>query len=217
MTENIEVLIHSSIRINGDKIIYADPFKIEGEPRNADMIFITHNHFDHFSVEDIERVRKEDTVFVFPKAMEGDIVALGISRENMLAVTAGQKICVGNIEAEAISAYNVGKPFHPKSDGWVGYIITVGGKRIYIAGDTDITEENKRVECDIALVPIGGKYTMNAAEAAELINIIKPQTAIPVHYGSVVGDAGSAEMAEEFKEKVGSGTRVIIKINSEGK
>ena len=214
MTENIEVLIHSSIRINGDKIIYADPFKIEGEPRNADIIFITHNHFDHFSVEDIEKVRKEDTVFVFPKAMEKDVAALDIPRENMLAVTAGQKICVGNIEAEAIPAYNIGKPFHPKNDGWVGYIITVNGKRIYIAGDTDITEENKRVECDVALIPIGGKYTMNAAEAAELINIIKPVAAIPIHYGSV---AGSAEMAEEFKEKVGSDTRVVIKINSEGK
>ena len=214
MTENIEVLIHSSIRINSDKIIYADPFKIEGEPGNADIIFITHNHFDHFSVEDIEKVRKEDTVFVFPKAMEGDVAALGISRENMLAVTAGQKISVGNIEAEAIPAYNIGKPFHPKNDGWVGYIITVGGKRVYIAGDTDITEENKRVKCDVALVPIGGKYTMNAAEAAELVGIIKPAAAIPIHYGSV---AGSAEMAEEFKEKVGSDTRVIIKINSEGK
>lgn len=214
MTDNIEVLIHSSIRIKGDKIIYADPFKIEGEPKNEDMIFITHDHFDHFSAEDIERVRKEDTVFVFPKAMEGDVAALGIPRENMLAAAAGQKICVGNIEAEAIPAYNIGKPFHPKSDGWVGYIITVGGQRIYIAGDTDITEENKRVECDVALVPIGGKYTMNAAEAAELINIIKPAAAIPIHYGSV---AGSAEMAEEFKEKVGSDIRVIIKINPEGK
>ncbi len=217
MTENIEVLIHSSIRINSDKIIYVDPFKTEGEPKNADMIFITHNHFDHFSAEDIERVRKEDTVFAFPKAMEGDVAALGISRENMLAIAAGQKICAGNIEAEAIPAYNIGKPFHPKSDGWLGYIITVDGKRIYIAGDTDITEENKRVKCDVALVPIGGKYTMNAAEAAELINIIKPAAAIPVHYGSVVGDAGSADMAEEFKEKVGSDIKVVIKINSEGK
>lgn len=94
---------------------------------------------------------------------------------------------VQGIKFETIPAYNTNKTFHPKENYWVGYIITLDGIRYYIAGDTDITEENRKVKCDVAFVPVGGTYTMNYSEAAELVNIIKPKIAVPIHYGSVVG------------------------------
>ncbi|MBQ3918374.1 MAG: MBL fold metallo-hydrolase, partial [Oscillospiraceae bacterium] len=164
MTDNITVNAQSSIRIaDGDRVIYADPFRIQGEPHDADIIFITHEHFDHFSSEDIEKVKKDGTVIVVPESMAGKV-------HGAVTIKAGDRTVIGGIEVEAVRAYNKLLPFHPKSAGWVGYILTVGGSRIYIAGDTDATDEAKAVRCDIALVPIGGKFTMDAKAAAALVN-----------------------------------------------
>ena len=187
MLENIEVLYHSSIRINKEKIIYIDPFKINKNYNDADIIFITHDHYDHYSEEDIDKVINENTTIIIPDELLTKLLRKGINKNAIITVEPNKNYMVQGIKFETISAYNTNKTFHPKENGWVGYIIIINGIRYYIAGDTDITEENKQVKCDVAFVPVGGTYTMDFKEAASLINEIKPKIAIPIHYGSVVG------------------------------
>ena len=187
MLENIEVLYHSSIRINKEKTIYIDPFKIDRNYNDADIVFITHDHYDHYSEEDLDKVIKENTTIVIPEELLTKVLRKGINQNAIVTVEPNKKYMVQGIEFETISAYNTNKTFHPKENGWVGYIIIINGIRYYIAGDTDITEENKQVKCDVAFVPVGGTYTMDFKEAASLINEIKPKIAIPIHYGSIVG------------------------------
>ena len=187
MLENIEVLYHSSIKINKEKTIYIDPFKIDKDYNDADIVFITHDHFDHYSEEDIDKVINENTTIIIPEELLTKILRKGINKNAIITVEPNEKYMVQGIKFETIPAYNTNKTFHPKENGWVGYIITLDDIRYYIAGDTDITEENRKVKCDVAFVPVGGTYTMNYSEAAELVNIIKPKIAVPIHYGSVVG------------------------------
>ena len=187
MLENIEVLCHSSIRINKEKVIYIDPFKIDKNYNDADIIFITHDHYDHYSEEDIDKVKKEDTIIVAPEELLTKLLRKGINKNAIITVEPNEKYMVQGIKFETIPAYNTNKTFHPKENGWVGYIITLDDIRYYIAGDTDITEENRRVKYDVAFVPVGGTYTMDFKEAAQLINEIQPKIAVPIHYGSVVG------------------------------
>ena len=187
MLDNIEVLYHSSIRINKEKIIYIDPFKIDRNFNDADIIFITHDHYDHYSEEDIDKVINENTTIIIPDELLTKLLRKGINKNAIITVEPNKNYMVQGIKFETISAYNTNKTFHPKENGWVGYIIIINGIRYYIAGDTDITEENKQVKCDVAFVPVGGTYTMDFKEAASLINEIKPKIAIPIHYGSIVG------------------------------
>ena len=187
MLENIEVLYHSSIRINKEKIIYIDPFKINKNYNDADIIFITHDHYDHYSEEDIDKVINENTTIIIPDELLTKLLRKGINKNAIITVEPNKNYMVQGIKFETISAYNTNKTFQPKENGWVGYIIIINGIRYYIAGDTDITEENKQVKCDVAFVPVGGTYTMDFKEAASLINEIKPKIAIPIHYGSIVG------------------------------
>ena len=197
MTENIEVFTQSSIRITGSsKTIYVDTFRMSGAPKDADFVFITHDHYDHFSPSDIEKVISANTVLVVPEKLAGTVKREVRGYDRIVSVKPGESLDVNGLQFETVPSYNVNKSFHPKNAGWVGYILNVDGKRIYIAGDTDATDEAKRVKCDIALVPIGGTYTMNAREAAELINAIRPEIAIPVHYGSIVGRPEDAEVFE---------------------
>ena len=119
--------------------------------------------------------------------MLNKLIKKGINDENIITLDPGDAENIDGIKVEAIHSYNIDKPFHPKKNNWLGYVIEIDGVRYYIAGDTDITEENKNIKCDVAFVPVGGKYTMNFSEAAQLINIIKPKIAVPIHYGSVVG------------------------------
>ena len=186
MLENIQVLYHSSIKINIEKVIYIDPFKIEDNCHDADIIFITHSHYDHYSEEDIKKIIKENTKIVVTNDLQETASKL-TNEENVISVQPNEKYCVAGIIFETIPAYNLNKQFHPKQNNWVGYVIELNGLKYYIAGDTDITDENKKVKCDVAFVPVGGTYTMTAKEAADLINIIKPKMAVPIHYGSVVG------------------------------
>ena len=187
MLNNIEVLCHSSIRMDKGKIIYVDPFHIEENYQDADIILITHSHYDHFSEEDIEKVRKDDTIIYVTEDYVENARQLGFSENKIIGVKPNQTYYEGNMEINTVPAYNVNKQFHPKENNWVGYILKIDGISYYIAGDTDITEENKKIKCDVAFVPVGGTYTMTAKEAAELINIIKPKVAIPIHYGDIVG------------------------------
>ena len=187
MLENIEVLYHSSIRINKEKTIYIDPFKIDRNYNDADIVFITHDHYDHYSEEDIDKVINENTTIIIPEELLTKLLRKGINKNAIITVEPNKNYMVQGIKYETISAYNTNKTFHPKENGWVGYIIIINGIRYYIAGDTDITEENKQVKCDVAFVPVGGTYTMDFKEAASLINEIKPKIAIPIHYGSIVG------------------------------
>ena len=187
MLENIEVLYHSSIRISKNKVIYIDPFKIDKNYNDADIVFITHDHFDHYSEEDIDKVINENTTIIIPEEMLTKILRKGINKNAVITVESNKEYMVQGIKFETIPAYNTNITFHPKENDWVGYIITLDGIRYYIAGDTDITEENRKVKCDVAFVPVGGTYTMNSKEAAQLINEIQPKIAVPIHYGSVVG------------------------------
>lgn len=186
MLENIQVLYHSSIKINKEKVIYIDPFKIEDDCHDADIIFITHSHYDHYSEEDIKKIIKEDTKIIVTSDLKEKTENITNS-ENIIVIQPNEKHCVEQISFETIPAYNTNKQFHPKQNNWVGYVIELNGLKYYIAGDTDITEENKQIKCDVAFVPVGGTYTMTAKEAADLVNIIKPKIAVPIHYGSVVG------------------------------
>lgn len=209
MLENIQVLCHSSIKINEGKVIYFDPFKINKQYNDADIIFITHDHYDHYSEEDIDKVIKPDTIIVIPEGMQVKLLKKGVKNSNIITVEPEKTYVVEGLKFETIPAYNVNKAFHPKDNGWVGYILEIDGIRYYIAGDTDITEENKRVKCDIAFVPVGGTYTMDFKEAAELVNEIKPKVAVPIHYGSIVG---TSEDAINFQKLLNPEIKCKIKI-----
>lgn len=144
MLEDIEVLYHSCIRMNKEKMIYIDPYHIEKNYNDADMIFITHDHYDHYSEEDIDKVRKNNTIFIVTENLLNKLIKKGINDENIITLDPGDAENIDGIKVEAIHSYNIDKPFHPKENNWLGYVIEIDGVRYYIAGDTDITEENKK-------------------------------------------------------------------------
>ena len=199
MLENVQVLCHSSILIKKGKVIYIDPFRIRETCNDADIIMITHDHYDHYSEEDIEKIRKEGTKIVLPIGLEEKAINIGFKEENIILVEPNKQYNVEQIKIETIPSYNIGKKFHPKENNWVGYILEIEGIRYYVPGDTDITEENKEVKCDVAFMPVGGTYTMNSKEAAELANEIKPKVVVPIHYGEVVG---SNQDAIDFASRI---------------
>ena len=199
MVDNITVNTQSSIRIESRVgVIYADPLGINDDVHDADYILITHDHYDHFSPEDIEKVAKSDSILVVPEKMQGKAQEVAGIVGRIETVKPGVYREMNGLEFETVPAYNILKAFHPKSAGWVGYILRIDGKRIYIAGDTDATKEAKEVKCDIALVPIGGTYTMDAKKAAELVNTLRPNVAIPTHYGSIVGKPSDGDVFAEY-------------------
>ena len=158
----------------------------------ADLIVITHAHFDHLSPDDIERVRTPKTVVVAPRD-----VAQELSGE-VIAVGPGEVLEAAGVHLETVPAYNVVEErleAHPKANGWVGYLLTLGGHAYYHAGDTDHLPELEQIRTEVAFLPIGGTYTMDAREAAGLARVISPELAVPMHYGFVVG---SGHDAEEF-------------------
>lgn len=202
--ENIEVFVQNSIRITSSLgRIYVDPFKMNESPKDAAFILVTHDHYDHFSPEDVRKVAGENTVLVVPEKMAAKAREITDAVKKIVTVKPGENREIDGLELEMIPAYNLLKPFHPKSAEWVGYIIVADGRRIYVAGDTDATKEAKAVKCDVALVPIGGTFTMDAKKAAELVNEIQPDVAIPVHYGDLVGKpSDGVEFAKYVKEPV---------------
>ena len=154
------------------------------------MIFITHAHDDHFSVDDIERVRKDGTRIVAPADVAREISG------DVTPVTPGDSLDVAGVRAQTVPAYNIAEErleMHPKSNGWVGYILTLEDHTYYHAGDTDHAPELSDVRADVAFLPIGGTYTMEVSEAAGLAKAIAPQIAVPMHYGFVVGSPSDAD------------------------
>ena len=186
MIDKIHWQGHDSFRIDGDKIIYIDPWKLTGGPK-ADIILVTHDHYDHCSPSDIAALQKESTEIVCTK------LCLEKLSGNLHSASPGSKFKFGNVEIEAVPSYNVNKKFHPKSAGYIGYIITVNGMKIYHAGDTDFIPEMKNFRCEIALLPVSGTYVMTAKEAVEAAESIKPRVAIPMHWGDIVGGRKDAE------------------------
>lgn len=208
MLENITCLGHSSIKIiNNDQIIYIDPYKINNYYADADIIFITHNHYDHYSKEDIIKIKQDSTKIIITKDLLQETLDLGFIESNIITVEPNKTYKIKNLMFQTIPAYNVNKIFHPKENNWVGYIIEINKIKYYIAGDTDITEENQKVICDIAFLPIGGTYTMTKEEAATLANHIKPKVVVPIHYGIIVG---TKQDAIEFKNLLNSSIKCEI-------
>jgi len=173
-------------------MIYIDPWKLKGEGPKADIILITHDHYDHCEPQDVAKIQKDDTVIVTTadcaRKLSGDV----------RVITPGQRMELDGIVVEAIPAYNLDKEYHPQTSGWVGFVVTAGGQRIYHTGDSDLTEEMKAVRADILLVPVGGTYTMTAEEAAQAANAIGPSWAVPMHYGDIVGSDDDAARFEEL-------------------
>ena len=212
MIDRITVNTQSSIRIEASKqVIYIDPIKIEEARHDADLIFITHSHYDHFEPETVNRLNRElQTMVVAPRDMFDQIgKETDVEYNNVIPLQPGDKMQLNGFPIEAVAAYNIGKEFHPKENGWLGYVITIDGQRIYICGDMDATPEAKAVKCDIVLVPIGGKYTMDPKEAAAFVNELKPKIAIPTHYGSIVG---TPEDADTFASLVDKDIQVVKKL-----
>ena len=175
---------HAGFMLEGVKRVYIDPYQIKTGLPPADIVLVTHSHFDHFSQNDIKRILGDSTVIVAPS----DCKMSG----NVRNVKPGDTIEIGGVRIEAVPAYNIGKRFHPKESGWVGYVVEMDGVRVYHAGDTDLIPEMKSINADIALLPIGGTYTMNVSEAIEAAKTIKPKLAIPMHFGSIVGSTSDA-------------------------
>jgi len=188
MPVEIKWLGHASFRIAGaDAVAYIDPWKLGSAPHDADIVVVSHSHYDHFSPDDIEKVSRGDTAIIAP----GDVVA---KLRAASAVTPGDNMTVKGVTVEAVAAYNIGKAFHPRGNQWIGVVLTIDAKRVYYAGDTDFIPEMEELqEVDVALLPVGGTYTLDAAEAARACKAIGCKSAIPYHWGDIVGSASDAE------------------------
>ncbi len=210
---NVQVLAHSAIRIEAEDgtAIYFDPFELTDAPHDADYVLVTHTHYDHLSPEDAAKVMNESTVVVCPASAEAEVrEALGTAPRGMAP---GDTITLGVMQIEAVPAYNVEPErlgFHPQENRWIGYVITIDGVRYYVAGDTDQNDDTVQVRCDVALVPIGGTFTMDPAQAAAFVNVIKPRIVVPTHYGSAVG---TKEDVEAFEPLVDPAITVVRKLS----
>ncbi len=196
------VLCHSSIKIekNG-KIIYFDPFNIREEFNDADYIFCTHSHYDHFSEKDIKKVQKNGTKLIVTKDVKKNAEEL-VGKENVIVVEPKEERVIDDLKVKTTYAYNINKEFHPKKNNWVGYIVEIDDEKYYIAGDTDNIPEIQNIECDIAFIPVGGTFTMDYKEAALLANKIVAKTVVPTHYGEIVGEKKDGEkFAKQIKNK----------------
>ncbi|HYL82157.1 MAG TPA: MBL fold metallo-hydrolase [Candidatus Acidoferrum sp.] len=195
---------HDGFKFKKEGVTYVDPFKLGTKPEAADLVCVTHEHFDHLSVDDLKKVVTPKTTVVTIAACQDAVKAL--RPKALRLVRPGDRLDVDQVLVEVLPAYNINKfrspghPFHPQADGKVGYILTIGGIRIYHAGDTDeIPEMAKAKGVDVALLPVSGTYVMTAEEAIQACNAIQPQLAMPMHYGAIVG---SEKDAEAFKKGV---------------
>lgn len=206
------------IKTAGGRIIYIDPYKISEENPRADFIFITHSHYDHCSIEDIQKIARDGTVIVCPADVSSKMRHIAARIDIRLAEVGEQiEFDDGGIKVWPVLAYNLTKPAHSLDEGWVGYVLDLNGVLIYHAGDTDVIPEMKKLSTsniDIALLPIGGTFTMNAGEAAKAASIIKPKLVIPMHYGSVSG-IGNKSDADTFAKLCGSEVNVKVLVRED--
>jgi L-ascorbate metabolism protein UlaG (beta-lactamase superfamily) len=213
----IKWLGHAGFLIKNSKIIYIDPYNIKEGTEKADLIFITHSHYDHCSLEDIQKIVKEDTKIICPADCQSKITKLE-NPVDMILAEPNNEFDFGEVKVSTLPAYNIDKPFHSKEELWVGYVIKMNGIVVYHAGDTDkipemqnLTGHNQANKKLIALLPVGGKYTMNSEEAVEAAKTIKPFLAIPMHYGTIVGTEEDAKDFSKACEDVGIRTNVLNK------
>jgi len=197
MLGNLHWLGHSSFRLDASKVIYFDPWKISGDSKKADIIFISHEHFDHFSLEDVRLISSKETVIVTDKTVSRKLEKEKSNYKEIKALSPGDNVEISGIKIQAAASYNLNKPFHSKESKNLGFIVTIDGVSIYHAGDTDNIPEMKDYRCDIALLPVSGTYAMTSQEARQAALAIKPKTAIPMHYGDIVG---SVKDAQNFKD-----------------
>ena len=197
-SKKIYWLGHDGFRIDTGKTMYFDPYEIKGGPK-ADLIFISHEHFDHCSPADVARIQDSDTVIVTEKdsakKLTGDVRVL----------KPGESLTVDDVKVQAVPSYNTDKAFQLREKGWLGFIVEIEGVKVYHAGDCDFIPEMKDLEVDIAFLPVSGTYVMTAEQAVEAALAINPKLAIPMHYGAIVGDkqdAVSFKMALEGRLEV---------------
>lgn len=199
MLQSIRWLGHAGFLLAGKRLVYIDPYKLN-YPEVGDLILITHDHDDHCSPEDVKWLRKGETVIVAPASCAAKF------KGDVRSVKWGDVVHHKGIKVEIVPAYNVGKDFHPREFGGVGYVVTMPeGLRVYHAGDTDLIPEMQHIAVDVALLPVGGTHTMDASQAAQAANLIRPRLAIPMHWGTIVG---SRQDAEKFREL----TKVEVRI-----
>lgn len=203
--DGVSHMKQSTVRIQAEKTAYFDPYEVNGEPKDADVIFISHSHYDHFSLKDIKKVYKNDTIVVLPGDCAKKAEKAGV--KNILTVLPGRGYEVGGLKVDTVPAYNVDKRFHKKESNWVGYILNINDVKYYFAGDTDYIPEMKNIKADVVLLPVGGTYTMNWKEAVEAANVIQPQIAVPIHFKDIVG---SFEDAENFVRGINSNIQGVI-------
>lgn len=202
----IDVFTQSAIKITAAKNIYFDPYQIKDKHHDADYIFITHDHYDHYDEDSIKNILKETTIVIIPECLEDRVKTI---TKNYITVLPEKSYSVEDLSFETIPSYNNDKTFHPKEKLYVGYKVKIEDKYFYIMGDTDLTNEALKVKCDVCFVPIGGTYTMNVIEAANYINTISPKLAVPIHYGSIVGDIN---LYEEFIKLINPSIKVEVYI-----
>ncbi|HXH51410.1 MAG TPA: MBL fold metallo-hydrolase [Terriglobia bacterium] len=195
-------IAHDTFRVAGSKVIYTDPFKVSKEDK-ADIVLLSHEHFDHLSLDDLNKVCTPETTIVASLSCKEGLQKVKAKEKHF--IEPGMKQNVGQVAIEAVPAYNVnkfrepGKVFHPKDVKGVGFVVEMDGTRVYYAGDTDFIPEMKSIRCDIALLPVSGTYVMTVEEAAKAAQTINPQIAVPMHYAAIVG---TEDDAKKFKSMV---------------
>jgi L-ascorbate metabolism protein UlaG (beta-lactamase superfamily) len=191
LLKQLHWLGHDSFRIDRPIVVYIDPWRLPPDSPKADLILVSHHHYDHCSPEDVENIRDAKTLVV------ANTTAAAKLNAPVRVLSPGKSLEVQGLRVEAVPAYNLDKKFHPRQEGHVGFILEIGGERLYFAGDTDAIPEMETITCDVALLPVSGTYTMTAEEAAGAAGKIRPRVAVPMHYGA--GVAGSADDAETFR------------------
>ncbi len=198
--KKIHWLGHAGFLVEGSKVVYFDPFNIKEGPV-ADLILVTHTHYDHFSPDDIKKISNSSTTLVISSDADPDFLG------KVIKLTPIDEVEVKGLVVKAVPAYNIDKQFHPKANNWLGFLLTIDGETIYHTGDTDFIPEMEGIEADVSLIPVGGTYTMDAVEAASAVKAMKVKVALPMHWGEIVGDEADAL---KFKELVGNAAEVTI-------